>query len=654
MSAGTWGPARQLAEVRTADLGQPGVVFSHDHYLYRTTGRALGQGGMGQVVVLDRIAEADLGDPDERPEPVVGKTFHAQYLYQLRTDEVTRRDHETNLGAIRRLQRLDHPHILPTYVAASIADNHLSVTPLKQHTLLELVSQNALTPRQRVERLMQALSGLRALHENRIVHRDLTLRNILVDGSSGAGPGAAYLFDFDLALSLDDIGPTSYKRHYQGRIFGSPGYSVAPEILDPALMDSAITPRLDVYAIGGALFSLFTDQHVYGDTEDMWGLLVRISEGVVVGGVSRIDYPKTVPACLRPIIETCLERDPGNRYGSVTLVLGELERCLEKLDGAAREDTFHRVTAVGAKVDSRSRVESVHATRRDETLTKAVIEIVDRALGRFGYQVQRALGRVKGFPIFMATPSPDLLASGQFPDVNTYPKIVTAMNLAQVPDGPALVERWMTRFVPALTAARQGLLTALHKVVHDEWSNHLLLFSEFVDGARFGTDLDDLELELAEALGLAFLAVRQVGRLHEQGVAHNNVRPQALLLKGLKVTREVQPAMVGLVDPSLDPVAMTNDVRNLAHLVHAWLRPGQVESLDPQRRQLIEGLKARLQAMAYDESAAPPGIDELIAHVANGLAAIDANFQVLRRHGGDLRDYVLLLVSHRLYPKLWP
>ena len=79
------------------------------------------------------------------------------------------------------------------------------------------------------------------MHEARVLHRDFTLRNILVD-STWTG---AKLFDFDLALSLDDVAGVSYKTHYQGRIFGSPGFSVPPEILDPGLMECAITQRMD-------------------------------------------------------------------------------------------------------------------------------------------------------------------------------------------------------------------------------------------------------------------------------------------------------------------------------------------------------------------------------------------------------------------------
>lgn len=51
-------------------------------------------------------------------------------------------------------------------------------------TLLEAVSRHSLTPRARVKLLMQTLDGLSTLHSAHIIHRDFTLRNLLVDRST--------------------------------------------------------------------------------------------------------------------------------------------------------------------------------------------------------------------------------------------------------------------------------------------------------------------------------------------------------------------------------------------------------------------------------------------------------------------------------------
>src|ERR1700712_144147 len=305
---------------------------------------------MGTVYELERR-----DDESGTIEQIVGKVFHSSYLYQLRTDEVTRRDHHNNLAAMARIAAIEHPNILPTYVSAPIADNYLFIPPRMGVTLLEAISKHNLTPRARTKLLVQALDGLATLHAARLVHRDFTLRNILVDD----GANVAYVFDFDLAMSLDDLGAQNYRSYYKGRIFGSPGWSVAPETIDQALMDSPINTSLDIYAIGGALHGLFTDQLLYGPSDDMWALLIRIAEGVVVGGKSKVHYPEGFPPQLKKVIEGCLERDPAHRLPSVQAVVQEMRTMLRELPDERRAANKRIQTHV--VVDKAKSVEQVIA-----------------------------------------------------------------------------------------------------------------------------------------------------------------------------------------------------------------------------------------------------------------------------------------------------
>jgi len=641
-----WVETTSIGTLLAEHLAQPGVVFRYNRWLYRTTGQHISQGGMGTVYRLDRRA-----DGDDRIEVVVGKTFHANYLYQLRTDEVTRRDHHTTLAATARIAALEHPNVLPIYVAAAIADNYLFVTPRMGGTLLEAISRHQLTPRARTKLLIQALEGLAALHAANIVHRDFTLRNILLDDSASC----AFLFDFDLALSFDDVPETTYGAYYQGRIFGSPGYSVPPETIDPGLMDAPLSTAIDIYAIGGALHAMFTDQLPYGPADDMWGLLMRIAEGIVVGGRSAVHYPDTVPRVLRPIIELCLERDPQARYPRVEAVMSDLRNALADLDDRhADEHTFASTTGRLLPPDPHQRLDGVFTKRADHRVTRAALEIAESAVTTWGYQIEHSLGRVKGHHIYVAAPKPELLATGQFPDANTFPKLVTVINLHAMPDPRRLVENWQAHFLPILRKVRQGLLTSLHNVIYDANTFSLLLFSEAIDDPRFGSQLEPLDLHVDGALALAFLVVRQVAALHENGMAHNNVHAGALLFKGLHDTRTVRPAMIGLVEPSLEAEAMAADVRALSALVLSWLPPERVATLGQRARPEFDTLRSRLAQWALDASTQPAGIDELIARISDGLALVDFNFSVLRDSGGDLQEYALLLLSHRFYHLLWP
>jgi hypothetical protein len=112
--------------------------------------------------------------------------------------------------------------------------------------------------------------------------------------------------------------------------------------------------------------------------------------------------------------------------------------------------------------------------------------------------------------------------------------------------------------------------------------------------------------------------------------------------------------MVGLVAPSLDPGDITQDVRRLAGLIAGWIRQTRIDSADETARARLVELWSRLKEMIDDDGLEPPQVSELIELMADGLSAIDYNFGVLRENGGDLQSYTLLLLSQRLYPRLWP
>src|SRR5204863_6754822 len=150
---------------------------------------------------------------------------------------------------------------------------------------------------------------------------------------------------------------------------------------------------------------------------------------------------------------------------------------------------------------------------------------------------------VRGHPIFLAAPRADMVESGQFPDANIFPKLVTVIDLTKMADPRKFVENWQQYYLPTLKRVRQGLLTSLHKVIYDANTSSLLLFTEYVDEPRFGDRIAELDLHIDGALALGFLVCRQVAALHEHGMAHHNISPNALLFKGASATRTVMPAL---------------------------------------------------------------------------------------------------------------
>lgn len=619
--------ARDASTLVGADLETAGVVFQAGDLVCRTTGERVGAGGMGNAWYLDVWRPGDV-----KPARGVGKTFRWEYLVQLARDPEARRHYEHNLEVLERIQKIRELHLLPVLLSRPLRDNHLVVMPYGGDSMVSLVASDEVSPRDKVSLLIQAVRGLRALHDHGIVHGDFTLRNVLVTTRSD-GRRTAVLFDFDLSLALDRLGGVTYAQHYRGRIVGSPEYSLTPEQLDPVLERLPVTIQRDIYAVGTALYALFTDASVYGDVADLPALLEAIAEGVVRQGRSRVRYPDTMPEPLRDVVNTCLERDPAHRFQDSTALIRALELALQSLgDRPARRTT------------TLAYVQVPRATPRDA--------FPHAALARHGYVLERSLGRVKEHAIYLAQPDPDLVATGRFPEVNAYRKIVTAIPFAARPDADAFLEEWVGRIVPVLEHVRRGFLTALYRVVVDRPSGHLLLFSEYLDDPRFGTDLEPHELALEEALALGLIIAHQVSRLHAHGLAHNNVTLRSLLFKRLPDSGQVRAVFVGLVDPSFAPDALADDVRRLAGMIRALIRPGRLTAAEPAARPALLGLVAWLDAVELGDVVTPT-IGELLGALGDGLARVERNFDVVRRYGGDPIRFAELLIRHSLYRYLW-
>jgi hypothetical protein len=385
----------------------------------------------------------------------------------------------------------------------------------------------------------------------------------------------------------------------------------------------------------------------------MWALLIRIGEGVVVGGRSKVVYPDGFPMQMRGVIEGCLERDPNQRFPSVQAVVQELRGLLRDLpdERARRTRSNTDITSEGRAHRSTG---SIVAQGTDASINEQVVDAAQRAVHEWGYEVERSLGRAKGHPIFLAQPRQDMIASGAFPDANIFPKLVTMIDLTKVDDPRKIVEDWQQYFWPILKRVREGLLTSLHKVIYDANTSSLLLFSEYVDEPRFGDRISEADLTVDAALALGFLVIRQVAALHEHGMAHHNISPGALLFKGASATRMVMPAMIGLVEPAMGPEAMAEDCRALSGMILQWLRPNRVAALHGRVKPMFDAMRGKLNAWAFDKQVRTPTIEELTQLVSDAMALVDFNFSVLRDSGGDLQEYALLLISLRLYHLLWP
>ncbi len=181
--------------------------------------RELGRGGMA-TVYLARDVKLD--------RPVAIKLLN----HRLAADHAAR---DRFVREAKIAARLAHPHIVPIYSVESTPDHVFIVMAVVDgETLGARIRRRGAMATDEAERVLREMAwALGYAHAHGVVHRDLTLENILLE----RGTGRALLADFGIAEERDVL--------ESGPVFGTPGF-LAPEVIrgDPS------DHRADLYALG--------------------------------------------------------------------------------------------------------------------------------------------------------------------------------------------------------------------------------------------------------------------------------------------------------------------------------------------------------------------------------------------------------------------
>lgn len=180
----------------------------------------IADGGMGSVWLVRDLTEGD-----------------------VKVAKVLRHSDAGSLLRFMREQstRIHHPHVVTPLSWVGEDDSVLFTMPLvRGGSVATLVGDWGALPEQwAVEIVAQALTALEAVHDARVVHRDVKPANLLLEPT---GPGRPHLrlSDFGIAAPLDQPRMT-----VAATSLGTPGY-VAPEQRAGGDPD----PRQDLYSVG--------------------------------------------------------------------------------------------------------------------------------------------------------------------------------------------------------------------------------------------------------------------------------------------------------------------------------------------------------------------------------------------------------------------
>jgi tetratricopeptide (TPR) repeat protein len=263
---------------------------------------AIGKGGMGEVYQAEDL---QLG-------MIALKTI--RYGIASSSDAFERFRQEVQLArrvSAPQVCRIHELYLLPA-TGKHTATAFLTMEYLDGITLSSKIREDGpLSWKEALRITLEICEGLRIIHENGIIHRDLKSGNIMVCEQNGST--RIVLVDFGLARDFQSVspasgvqGPARTRKTNPQAIMGTPAY-MAPEQFE----GNTVSPATDIYALGIIMYELVTGLHPYA------------ADTPVAAAIRRASHPKP-PSLIRPkipkqcdrVIEKCMEYDPEKRFQS--------------------------------------------------------------------------------------------------------------------------------------------------------------------------------------------------------------------------------------------------------------------------------------------------------------------------------------------------
>lgn len=274
---------------------------------YRVLG-PLGRGGMATVLEVQ----------DTRDQHVLAlKLVHLEHTDP---EVLARFDVE-----FRTMSSLDHPNVLRVHEAGTYEGRPwFSMDKLQgQDVRAEVESWRDLSPKDRFARAESILADIAAalayVHEQGLVHRDVTPGNIMI-----APDGSARLTDFGV------VHAPGAELTTVGEMVGTVSY-IAPEQISSDVGGGKVDGRADLYALGGVLYLMLTGRRPFSATT----IPSLLEKHLHAAPRPPREVVPTVPAHLDDICLRLLEKKPERRYGSAQHLLSVLDRrasLLQKVD----------------------------------------------------------------------------------------------------------------------------------------------------------------------------------------------------------------------------------------------------------------------------------------------------------------------------------
>ncbi len=269
---------------------------------------SLGSGGMGEVYLAEH-----------------------RFLKRPCAIKLIRQERAGDPNTLARFERevqataqLTHPNTIEIFDYGRTDDGTLYYVMeyLDGISLDELVRREGPLPPLRAVYLARQICGaLAEAHAQGLVHRDIKPSNVVVCRRGGIAD-VAKLVDFGLVGTTANRGDGTLT--LDGNILGTPEYMSPEQATDAALVDA----RSDIYSLGCLLYFMLTGQPPFVRKTVIETLIAHRQEPAEPLRSRGIH----APAPLEAAVARCLQKDPADRFDSVTDLQEALKRvCLGRM-----------------------------------------------------------------------------------------------------------------------------------------------------------------------------------------------------------------------------------------------------------------------------------------------------------------------------------
>ena len=315
---------------------------------------------IGKYHILELVGEGAMGVVYKAKDSVLDRMVAVKVM----NDAIARQD-ELRTRFLREAQAaasLQHPNVVSIYDLGEV-DGHLYIAMefIQGADLEELMqAHEPLALQEKLDIIIDVLTGLSFAHKRGIVHRDIKPANIRI-----AEDGRAKLMDFGVAHL------TSSQLTSTGASLGTPVY-MSPE----QITGGKATPATDVFAVGAVLYELLTGCKPF-DSTTLQGLFYKILT----------EKPKPLheampglPSALDHIVEKAMAKDAPQRYQSALDMANDLSGVRSMLSGPGYPSSVSLSATVEHAIRRSQQAAKVRMVRRELVAAGALAAVLVIAL----------------------------------------------------------------------------------------------------------------------------------------------------------------------------------------------------------------------------------------------------------------------------------